>query len=98
MANLILQGIDADALVESIAAAVLDRLRPVLSESHLPMQVDGDEMARLAGVSRTTIDRAVRDNVIPSVMIGRRRLFRPAEVIAAFALSTNEKGGDRHEQ
>lgn len=98
MSNLILQGIGPDELTEAIAAAVLDALRPVLAETSSPLLVDGHEMARLAGISRPTIDRAVRDGIIPSVLIGRARRFRPDAVIDALTVaSANEKGAADHE-
>ena len=85
MADLFLQGIDPDELKASITAEIIEALKPLLADSNEPRLVDGDRMAELAGVSRPTIDRAVRDDIIPSVLIGRCRRFEPRKVIDALA-------------
>lgn len=85
MADLFLQGIDPDELQASITAEIIEALKPLLADSNEPRLVDGDRMAELAGVSRPTIDRAVRDDIIPSVLIGRCRRFEPRKVIDALA-------------
>ena len=81
MPDLILRDVDPEQLRADIAAEVIEALRPMLAASSQPHLVDGDRMAELAGVSRPTIDRAVRDGVIPSVLIGRCRRFEPRAVI-----------------
>lgn len=78
-----IEGVDASDLVDAIAAAVLDRLRPVLAESSAPMLVDRDEMARLSSISSQMVDKLRAAGTVPSVMAGRRRLYCPADVIAA---------------
>ena len=88
MADLILKDTDPNELRAAIAADVLAAIRPLLANSSAPRLVDGDRMAELAGVSRPTIDRAVRDGLIPSVRIGRRRLFEPRAVIDAWVAAT----------
>ena len=85
MADLFLQGIDPDELKASITAEIIEALNPLLADSNEPRLVDGGRMAELAGVSRPTIDRAVRDDIIPSVLIGRCRRFEPRKVIDALA-------------
>lgn len=94
MADLILKDTDPNELRAAIAADVLAAIRPLLANSSAPRLVDGDRMAELAGVSRPTIDRLVRDQRVPSVKIGSRRLFAPQAVIDALAAATiaNEKG------
>lgn len=102
---LLIEGIDPAELSECIAAAVVDAMKPVLAESSRPLLCDGDEMARLAGISRPLIDRLRASGAIPSVLIGRRRLYRPDAVIAALESATEEPqgsgqgsvGGDGHE-
>lgn len=85
--------VDVDSLVARITADVMAELRPVLSASSSPLLVDGDEMARLAGVSRPLIDRMRAAGTIPSMMAGRRRLYRPDDVIDALA---QKNGGADH--
>jgi len=85
---LLLRDTDRDDLIRDTAAAVVAAIRP-----HLPttaLLVDGDGLASLLGVSRQTIDLMRSAGTIPSVTLGRRRLYRPDAVIAA--LSANEKG------
>ena len=95
--SLLIEERDPGTLADGIAAAVVAAMRPILAESSRPLLVDGDEMARLAGVSRTTIDRAVRDGIIPSVLVGRARRFRPEAVIDALTVAGgNERGAADH--
>lgn len=89
MADLLLRDTDRDELVRDITAAVFDSVRDAMAELHEPRLVDGDRMAELAGIARPTLDRLVRGNCIPSVTIGRRRLFRPAAVIDALVANEN---------
>ena len=81
MPDLLLRDTDPDDLRAAIVADVIKALTPMLADSNQPQLVDGDRMAELASVSRPTIDRAVRDDIIPSVKIGRRRLFEPLSLI-----------------
>lgn len=88
MADLILRDVDPEQLRAEIVSEVINALRPLLAEASEPRLVDGYRMAELASVSRPTIDRAVRDGLIPSVLMGRRRLFEPRKVIDALGQAT----------
>lgn len=55
-------------------------LRPVAG---MKLLVSSDELAKLVSLSRPTIDRLVRDSRIPSITVGRRRLFDPNDVVEA---------------
>ncbi|WP_372717245.1 helix-turn-helix domain-containing protein [Novipirellula sp.] len=70
---------DRAAIVADLVAA----MRPLLAEAQEPRLVDGDRMAKLVGVSRPMIDRLRARDVIPSVMVGRCRRYRPDAVIDA---------------
>ncbi|SMP41618.1 DNA binding domain-containing protein, excisionase family [Neorhodopirellula lusitana] len=96
--SLIFEGIEPDQLSECIARAVVDALKPILAESSRPLLVDSDEMARLAGISRPHLDRMRADGRIPSVLIGRRRLYRPDAVIAALEAGQATVVGNCSEQ
>lgn len=85
--SLIIQEVDSESLAELIAAVVAEAMRPVLAEASQPLLVAGDEIARLIGISRATIDRGVRDGTIPSVLIGRARRFRPDAVVKALTVA-----------
>ena len=91
MADLILRDVDPEKLTAEITQNVVAALTKVLVDSAEPMSVDAERMAKLSGLSRPTIDRAVREGTIPSFKVGRRRLFQPKKVIEAFA-SQSEKG------
>lgn len=88
--SLMIEGVDLDALTDAVAAAVVAKMKPLIEQSTAPLLVDGDEMARLAGVSRPTIDRLRAAKLIPSVLLGTRRMYQPSAVIEA--LVANEKG------
>ncbi|TWU51141.1 excisionase family DNA-binding protein [Rubripirellula reticaptiva] len=90
MADLLIRDTNRDELIRDTAEAVAKLLRSENASEAMPMLVDGDEMARLAGISRPTIDRAVRSGLIPSIMVGRARRFRPAAVITALESASRE--------
>ncbi len=70
-------------LRDEITADVVAAIRPLLAEANEPRLVDRHRMAELLSVSVPRLDVLVRDGAIPSRLIGTRRLFAPAEVIAA---------------
>lgn len=96
MPDLMLRDIDPERLRADIAAAVIDALRPVITEAAQPSLVDRARMADLLGISIPKLDRLVSDAVIPSKLVGTRRLFEPRSVIDALpsGLPTDEKGGE----
>ena len=96
MPDLLLRDTDPDDLRAAIVADVIKALTPMLADSNQPQLVDGDRMAELASVSRPTIDRAVRDDIIPSVKIGRRRLFEPRAVIGAWTIEKETESEHNH--
>ena len=81
----ILHDCEPEELARLIADAVADELRKVLEQKQRPRLVDRVEMAELATVSVTTLDGLVSAGKVPSVLIGRRRLFEPGKVIAALS-------------
>ena len=94
MPDLILRDTDPNELREAITADVVAALQPLI-ESREPRLVDGDRMAELASVSRPTIDRAVRNDIIPSMKIGNRRRFDPQAVIEAWEAATKAEKVDQ---
>ncbi len=83
MSDLLLRDTDRDELVAEIVAGVVESIRPLLAESATPRLVDGEVMAGMLSVSRPTLDRMRADGSVPSVTIGRRRLYDPDAVVAA---------------
>ena len=95
MPDLILRDTDPRELRDAITAEVVAAIRPLLADANEPRLVDGDRMAELASVSRPTIDRAVRDDIIPSMKIGNRRRFDPQAVIEAWEAATKAEKVDQ---
>ena len=85
MPDLLIRDTNRDELVQEIASAVCDQLRSLLSETHEPRLVDAERMAELAGIARPTLDRMIACDAVPSITVGRRRLFRPSDVIDQLA-------------
>ncbi len=96
MSDLYLSAMNRDELNAIVGESVAKEIRRALAEQSPPLLVDADEMSRLAGVSRATIDRLRSNGVIPSVLVARRRLYRPEAVIAALE-AQNEKGGQAND-
>lgn len=89
MADLWLRETDADALAATIAQAVSDAVRLLMADSVEPRLVDRERMAALLSISVPKLDTLTAAGTIPSVSIGRRRLYQPATVIAALASDQN---------
>lgn len=85
MADLLLRDTDADALAAMIVTAVADAVRPLPAESNEPRLVDRERMAALLSINVPKLDTKTAAGTIPSVSIGRRRLYQPAAVIDALA-------------
>ncbi len=90
MPDLILRDTEPDALAQAVAAIVLTQLKPLLAEAQEPRLVTRDRMAELLTISVPMLDRMRAAGSIPSVMIGARRLYAPADVIAALGGKSNE--------
>jgi excisionase family DNA binding protein len=58
------------------------------------MLVDGDKLTLILGISRATIDRLVKTGKLPSVLVGRRRLYRPEDCVLALAKASQRSGGE----
>jgi excisionase family DNA binding protein len=85
VSRIFLDGVTADALIESIADRVIEQLRPLIEAKAGPMLVDRQAMADRLGVSLQTVNRLTASGEIPSVLVGTRRLYVPDRVIAALA-------------
>lgn len=72
-----IDGTTPDELAEAITAAVVAELRPLIEASAEPLLVNGDEMARLLGISRPHLDRLRAAGVISSIPLGRNRRYDP---------------------
>jgi len=80
--TLILKHADVDELAQTVADLVSNRVEALLGNRERRL-VDRPTMARLANIGVCTLDRLVSAKRIPSVLVGRRRLFDPDPVIAA---------------
>ncbi len=77
--------IEVDTLVQAIAAAVVDRLRPaILGLTAPPAKADDlmgvDELAAYLGTSKDWLYARTSRNEIPFVKVGRLLKFRKADV------------------
>ncbi|MFN9912433.1 MAG: hypothetical protein ACK53L_07610, partial [Pirellulaceae bacterium] len=80
--SLILEHADVDVLAMKVADIVSTRMESILGNRERRL-VDRPAMARLANIGTATLDRLVSNKRIPSVLVGRRRLFDPDPVIDA---------------
>lgn len=97
MSDLFFRHVDPEQFKSGIVAAVVDALRPVLMESAEPRLVDRLRMAELLSVSVAKLDLMTSARTVPSVLVGKRRLYRPAAVIDALANAPESKAGVSHE-
>ncbi len=86
--TLMLEAADVDALANALAEVIAKRVEAVLVSRQRRL-VDRPTMAELANIGTATLDRLVAARQIPSVLVGKRRLFDPDRVIDALA----ESGG-----
>lgn len=71
-----------ERFVELIVKKLLLHLEPQLARKQRRL-VDRPSMAELASISIPLLDRLVSDKRVPSVLVGKRRLFDPEAVIDA---------------
>ncbi|MEO9594542.1 hypothetical protein [Rhodopirellula bahusiensis] len=89
MANLVFHDVDPNHFADSIASQVADSVRQELANLAEPRLVDRAKMAELIGISVPKLDELTREKQIPSISIGARRVFDPADVFA----SLKQEGG-----
>lgn len=78
-------------LKQNIVDEVAARVEQLLARPHVEAAASREEMAQLLGVGVATIDRLVRDGIIPSMMPCNRRLFLPSRVFAALENTNNKE-------
>lgn len=84
--TLMLKPADIDALADALAEVIAKRVEAVLVSRQRRL-VDRPTMAKLANIGTATLDRLVAAKQIPSVLVGKRRLFDPDRVIDALVCS-----------
>lgn len=94
MADMLLRDTAPETLAAAVAEMVLDRLRPMLSETTEPRLVDRFRMAELLSISVPMLDRLTAAGDVPSIRLGTRRLYAPAAVIAALESNKNAPAGE----
>lgn len=91
MADLLLRDTDREELIRETAAAVVDAMRPLMSDDlHRPKS--RDDMADWLGIGIATLDRMTKAGEIPSMLLNKRRCYVPAHVIAAKSVCINSNG------
>lgn len=73
-------------LKDELVNAVRENVGPQKGRQY----VSREELAELTGVSLSTVDRLTRQGTIPSRKIRGRRMYKPAEVAAAFEADRKE--------
>jgi hypothetical protein len=87
--SLLLRSVDVDVLAERVATIVAERILPELGRRQRRL-VDRHEMAKLAGISVPVLDRLVAKKLIPSSLVGTRRLFEPDAVLDSLSGGSGE--------
>ena len=80
---LVLSSEELEQLTQEIVDRVSAVIRDVVATPSAEKAVGREELAQLLGVGIATVDRLVRQDVIPSMMPCQRRLFLPSRVYAA---------------
>ncbi|WP_436715480.1 helix-turn-helix domain-containing protein [Roseiconus lacunae] len=88
--SLLVHNMDAARLIDAIATKVVDEWRAVQGDSSDEGLVNVTEMARLAGVSPSTIERLTRSGAISSCKVGARRLYRAETVLDELSKPSSE--------
>lgn len=79
-------------LASQIADSVIVKLGWAMPEAEQARDLEDEPtMAKRAGVSQQTLQRLRKAGKVPCVRMGRRVLYRPADVLAA--LSEKQTGG-----
>ena len=84
--SLIFKHVDVDSLANAVADVIAKRIEPLLAARQRRL-VDRPTMAGLANIGTATLDRLVATKQVPSVLVGKRRLFDPDKVIDSLAES-----------
>ena len=80
------------ALAARVADLVIERLTEASTQTSPAVELkDEPQMAALLGISQPTLQRRRAAGDVPFVRLGRRVLYRPADVLAS--LCQSEKGG-----
>ena len=88
---LIVSDSELTKLRQTIVEEVSQRIERLMSKPQVEQAASREEMAQLLGVGVATIDRLVRDDIIPSMMPCNRRLFLPSRVFAALEQTGGEE-------
>jgi len=91
--SLIFKHADVESLANAVADVIAKRIEPMLAARQRRL-VDRPTMAELANIGIATLDRLVAAKQVPSVLVGKRRLFDPDKVIDSLA----DSGATTHEQ
>lgn len=83
MREILLQGLSLDELTKAIASRVADALAATDQQPTNSLLTDRDQTAQLLNISLSTLDKLVKENAIPSINVGAKRLFDAAEVVEA---------------
>lgn len=91
MADLYLKEIAPNDFADAVASRVVNEIRQELARLADRRLVDRVKMAELIGVSVPKLDELVREQKVPSILVGTRRVFDPESVFTTL----KNMGGDQ---
>ncbi|MDA7492888.1 helix-turn-helix domain-containing protein [bacterium] len=83
MSEVIFTGTTADQLADTIVKRLIQKLETTQPCPITPVLNDREETARLLNLSTSTLDKLVRQNLVPSIQVGTKRLFDVQDVANA---------------
>ena len=83
MSELIFTGTTANQLADTIVNRLIQKLENTQPCPSNPILNDREETARLLNLSTSTLDKLVRQSLVPSIQVGTKRLFDLQDVANA---------------
>ncbi len=83
MREIFFQGLSLDELAEAIASRLADALTANEQQPAGSLLTDREQTAQLLNISLSSLDKLVKENAVPSINVGSKRLFDPTEAVEA---------------
>lgn len=88
---IVLEADDLEKFRSELVSDFRDTLLEVMGNQVTEKPIGREQLSELLCVGVATIDRLVRDEAIPSLLVKSRRMFIPSKVFAALESSSGEK-------
>ena len=98
MREIQLIGLTANELVEQITTNVVEVLSQETKSGDGPVLLTREETSKRLCISLSTLDKLVREEVIPSIPLNTKRLFDIEDVVAALKDDTGCPNTNRTQQ